>query len=299
MNITRQMITTAECNTLAGLVDVDGISRFIQSRIDQSGGFLGRGSRAELYQTQFAIMSCLAIDRMEPLADIERYLGVFRNSVSLDLVDLCSLARCLSLVPGVVNQQWKHEILKGVESFATNDGGYSATAGQAVFTIYGCFMALGALQDLDGDQQRAEKIALAIEAYRMAVGGYANDPAVPVATTPVTAAAAVLLKYGGQEVKERTLVWLLSRLCPEGGFAAAAFSPAADLLSTAVTILAFVIVGGQLDQESIDNCRDYCLSLVRENGGFAGSVDDPGADVEYTFYGLLALGGLNILNERS
>jgi hypothetical protein len=63
-----------------------------------------------------------------------------------------------------------------------------------------------------------------------------------------------------------------------------------DLLSTGVALYALRFVKHDL-RIMKPECLEYVDSLYA-NGGFCATVLDPGADVEYTFYGLLALGAL-------
>jgi len=67
-----------------------------------------------------------------------------------------------------------------------------------------------------------------------------------------------------------------------------------DLLSTAVTLHA--LDGIQVDfsklQEPLLDFVDSLWVVQEQGGGFFGTWDDDQADLEYTYYGLLALGHL-------
>ncbi len=76
-----------------------------------------------------------------------------------------------------------------------------------------------------------------------------------------------------------------------GGFVALQKSPVADLLTTAVVLFSLNFVGDDLTLIKPD-CLDFVDSLYK-NGGFIATPFDKNADIEYTFYGLLALGSLN------
>ncbi|NSW95909.1 MAG: hypothetical protein HPY62_14460, partial [Bacteroidales bacterium] len=63
-----------------------------------------------------------------------------------------------------------------------------------------------------------------------------------------------------------------------------------DLLSTAVSLYALNYADSDLTE-----IRPDCLTFIDNlfmGGGFAGTVFDTEPDIEYTFYGLLALGAL-------
>ena len=83
---------------------------------------------------------------------------------------------------------------------------------------------------------------------------------------------------------------LKSFACETGGFKAFAHLRQADLLSTAVALFALQFSGADLRL-----LRPACLDFIHSNysdGAFLSGDGDPTADVEYTFYGLLALGVL-------
>jgi hypothetical protein len=296
MTITREMIRTAEEALSAGHCDSSGLERFTLSRQHSDGGFFGRGRSSELYFTQFALMICRALKLTGPVVTAGPYIESFGEGADLSLVDLCSLARCHSLANRDVNDNLRRVLVDRIDSFRARDGGFAAAPGQDRGTMYGCFMALGAFQDL-GAAISLEGIATCVQSLRNAQGGYVNDPAVAVATTPTTAAAMVILNHLGLEIPERVGYWLKSRTGDKDGFSAAAFSPAPDLLSTAVALLALYRSGVSFDRNKAEACREFVLSLQRENGGFSGAVDDPASDVEYSLYGLLALGSINFYGQ--
>lgn len=125
-----------------------------------------------------------------------------------------------------------------------------------------------------------------------APGGYANSKAVPVATTPTTAAVMTLQRHLGGVVSESAGPWLLGCVASEGGFLAAPSAPMPDLLSTATALHA--LAGCEISFEAI---REPCLDFVDTlwtGQGFCGTWSDADPDAEYTYYGLLALGHLSL-----
>ena len=66
-----------------------------------------------------------------------------------------------------------------------------------------------------------------------------------------------------------------------------------DLLSTAVALHA--LDGLQVSFQPVaEACLDYIDTLWTAAGGFHGTWDDEDLDLEYTYYGLLALGHLSM-----
>jgi prenyltransferase beta subunit len=173
-------------------------------------------------------------------------------------------------------------------------------------SVYGCFLALSALQDLadsavtPGGAVAAGMVACVLP-LRRPEGGFANESSVPIAMTPSTAAAITVLTQTAGEEPHRADVrdsvasgaeWLQSSRCADGGFAAVEGIDS-DLLSTATTLHALASrdrKGAGIPSHR-DLTRQYVLGL-REGGGFCGDASDRTCDCEYTFYGLLALGHL-------
>jgi prenyltransferase beta subunit len=83
---------------------------------------------------------------------------------------------------------------------------------------------------------------------------------------------------------------------PTGGFAALTESPIDDLLSTAVCLYALNFTGNDLRVIKPDAIA-FVDSLYNE-GGFIATAFDMESDIEYTFYGLLALASLNNDSEK-
>lgn len=76
-----------------------------------------------------------------------------------------------------------------------------------------------------------------------------------------------------------------------GSFAALMRAPAGDLLSTGIALYALRFINADITMIKPD-CLSYIDSLYSQ-GGFCATDADPDPDVEYTFYGLLALGALS------
>lgn len=83
---------------------------------------------------------------------------------------------------------------------------------------------------------------------------------------------------------------------PTGGFAALTESPIDDLLSTAVCLYALNFTGNDLRVIKPDAIA--FVDSLYSDGGFVATVFDLEPDIEYTFYGLLALASLNKTPEK-
>ena len=79
--------------------------------------------------------------------------------------------------------------------------------------------------------------------------------------------------------------WLQQRQDDSGGFYASEQAPIPDLLSTAVALFTLRLIGAEVKDAS-----QFVQAHWLDNGGFTPTLFDDYSDVEYVFYGLLALG---------
>lgn len=102
-----------------------------------------------------------------------------------------------------------------------------------------------------------------------------------------TAACCILaMQHQTGEALDTTLIsWLKERQDETGGFRASEVSPVPDLLSTAVALFTLRLIGEQ-PQSASRFIEAHWLDM----GSFAPTLLDEYSDVEYLFYGLLALG---------
>jgi prenyltransferase beta subunit len=247
-----------------------------------------------LYYTVFGIESLFALRAELPVEALEQYLRSFGAGESLDFVHVACLARCWAMLPpGKLADSTRDGILAGLASFRSADGGFHASAGASRGTIYGCFLATGAYQDLGRAMPDVEGIVRCISSLKAADGGYANQVELPMGLTPSTAAAVTLLRQFDQPIESAVGDWLLSRAHPEGGFFATPAAPIPDLLSTATALHALVSMHREIDPVK-EKALDFIDTLWSSSGAFFGNWEDDVLDCEYTYYGLLALGHLSL-----
>ena len=222
------------------------------------------------------------------------YLATFGAGEDLDFVHLCCLARCWALIETPLSPA---ATAARLAAFRSADGGFSHVAGASHGTAYGAFLALGAYEDLGVPLPDASALLRALAGLRSRDGGYANAPGAETGSVPAAAAALVTVADLGGTADPAAVGWLLRAMRPEGGWPAAAEAPEADLLSTATALHALAAAGVPLDTVR-EPCLRFVEALAVDDPGpprrmsFRGHPDDPVADCEYTFYGLLALGHL-------
>jgi Prenyltransferase and squalene oxidase repeat len=308
------------------LGDSTGLVRgFLLGQQNEDGGFKDRGGKSDLYYTVFGMNGLLALEvsgfafrisspgLAERLAQANRYVSGVGDGAGLDFVHLCCLARCWGSLGGPANKapcspQLCGGILSRIERFRSRDGGYSPVAGAASGTAYGCFLGLGAYQDLQAQLPDPSQLVQCLKSLETEDGAWANEPVFPalpaphsafrppqskVGSTNATAAATSVLRNLALPINPSVGDWLLARAHPDGGFRATPNAPMPDLLSTATALHA---LGGMQVPfgHTKEKCLDFLDTLWTNDGGFHGHWGDDHLDCEYTFYGLLALGHLSL-----
>ena len=289
------------------------VTAFLRSQQNPDGGFKDRAGNSDLYYTVFALEGLLALRASSPSpgtpgegrgegffrepepAGIADYLHSFADGANLDFVHLSCLARCYAALPKDhrPNPAITDAILSHVERYRTPDGAYDATPNAKSGSLYGCFLALGAYEDLGRPLPDPDALIRCAQSLRTPDGGYANDPGLPLGLTPTTAAAATLLRHLGAPVPPEVPPWLFARFHPQGGFFATPDAPIPDLLSTATALHA--LSGLHADLEPIkEPCLDFLDTLWTNKGAFYGTWEDDTPDAEYTYYALLSLGHLSL-----
>jgi prenyltransferase beta subunit len=278
------------------------VLQFVESQANSDGGFKDRNGQSDLYYTLFGLDTLIALkrDHLEPEHDIwaraESYLKSFGPGNQLDFVHLCALARSWAALAGLarrIPEAWRGSILEQIENCRAADGGYHPVRRNSRGTAYAAFLALGAYQDLAGEMPEPLRLVRSLKLLETEDGAWANEPGVKIGSTNATAAAVTLLRNLSMPIHSRVGDWLLARLHSQGGFLAAPNAPIPDLLSTATALHA--LSGLQMELNPVrEPCLDFIDTLWTNEGGFHGNWTDEFLDVEYTFYGLLALGHLSV-----
>ena len=271
----------------------DRVAEFLRSQVNADGGFKDRSGNSDLYYTVFGIEGLFALRADLPAQSLEKYLRSFGAGEALDLVHVACLARCWAMLPRELDEKTRDSILSHIESHRSADCGYNASRNAEAGTIYGCFLALGAYQDLGREVLNPQGIIDCIQNLRTDDGGYANQRELPMGLTPSTAAAVTILRQLDHPVDENLADWLLARAHGEGGFFATPAAPIPDLLATATALHALAVM--QADFANVrESTLDFIDTLWSSHGGFFGNWEDDTLDCEYTYYGLLALGHLSV-----
>ena len=268
------------------------VVRFLRSRRHDSGGFLDREGKPDLYYTVFGLEGLMALRADPEMERLRPWLQSHGAGEGLDFIHLCCLARCWSsLGKEALEPAIREALLARVESFRSADGGYHQAPGKEHGSAYGCLLGWSAHEDLGSTAPDSERLFDSLMALRTPDGGWSNERGLPVGVTPAAAAAVALCHHLGLPVPTATRDWLQAQALPEGGFRALPGLPLPDLLSTAVALHALDALQADLNPLR-EACLDFVDSLWNAEGGFHGNWTDHELDCEYTYYGLLALGHL-------
>lgn len=227
------------------------------------GLFCGRGNKEDLYYSMFGLLLSLMPGMKINRKSCSQALDSILLS-SLDFVHCCAYFRCQRILHPFI---WKFKCdisyLQSLPSTAYPHGDPEAP--------YSRFLLDMLLNDC------GVKTALPdLHEYRLPNGLYSNLKKQTAYNVNATAAAVFLLP---EEMQQQTLHALSAEQAEDGSFGD-------NLLSTAVALFAL-----QSHQTSIRfSAKGYLQACLRENGFFAPTPDAPEGDLEYTVYGVLAMG---------
>ena len=270
------------------------VSDFLLSKQDDSGGFVDREGKPDLYYSVFGIEGLMALRVPVDEDKIRAWLRSYGSGEGLDFVHLCCLARCWSSL-GLrgLEEDVKRGLLERVETYRSADGGFHQATGREAGSAYGCLIGWSAYEDLGERCPDQERLLESLTSLRTGDGGWSNERGLPIGVTPAAAAAVALCQHLGVPVEVQVRDWILAQALPEGGFKALPGIPIPDLLSTAVALHALSAMQADLGPMR-EAHLDFVDSLWSAEGGFHGNWTDHELDCEYTYYGLLALGHLGL-----
>ena len=289
-SISSQMRKTAQHGASSLSADSrEHILKFVLGQRNSDGGFRGRSDESDLYYTYFAIECLKACGHPIPEMMTE-YLNQFQEGSQLDLVHLTCLIRSKVIIKEPPENTMKLLTLK-THGFRTASGGFSLSKEKKTDSIYACFLAWLAHEDIGLRIENTSALTSCIVGLQADDGAFADRPGMTRGTTTVTAAAIALLDRLGHAIEPEILTWLTYRT-KHGGFTATPDTPVPDLLSTATTLFALHAVDHPLSLEQPELTFDFIDACWQDDGGFTGHILDTTSDCEYTYYGLLSLGCL-------
>jgi geranylgeranyl transferase type-2 subunit beta len=273
---------------------------YLRAAQNPDGGWPGREGGSDLYYTGFALRGLAVLGELTP--DVaERAAGFLRGCLAQQatVVDFFSLLYACGLVqlaggPDVLAgsaEDWPERVAALLERFRSKDGGYTRTP-QSAGSTYHTFLVALCYQLLGRDLPDRDAAVAFVLNRRRDDGGFVEFAPMRRGGTNPTAAAVGVLQTAGAltpDLTEGVTEFLAGVQTGEGGFAANGRMPVADLLSTFTAAWTLEQLGAR-DRFDTAAALRYARQLERPEGSFHGGVWDGGFDVEYTFYGLGAVG---------
>jgi len=244
------------------------IKNHILKSVTKDGGFADRGGKTDLYYSMFGCFVAEALSVNEIFPKLKDYVKMTVTQDSLSGIHLFCGAILYSKLHGfdATTERLREKVKAEVKIQGNISSGYTYFIG--LLTLY-------YLQDYRS-----------ILKFKKRIKDFSDAKESPCS---LAAAEAVINRVLGKSVKEIEIK-LKSFYRGKGDFAALQKAPITDLLSTAVALYALHFIDSDLTDIKPD-----CLTFVDNlylKGGFRATELDFDIDIEYTFYGLLALGAL-------
>jgi geranylgeranyl transferase type-2 subunit beta len=262
------------------------------------GGFGGRRGGSDLYYTSFALRAAVLLDALAPDGwdRAAAYIQQCEPQAGGVVDAFCVLGSRRALAQA---GHRTHGCTEGVQRALARcrrpDGSYTRLPG-GEGSVYHTF--LGTLCEQMLGLMPGDASAF-VRSRRRPDGGFSDQAAAPSSGTNPAAAAVAVLSIAGSldaETASGAAAFLAARQQPDGGFAAHAETPA-DLMSSFTALVALGHLGAvaRIRRGALGR---FVQRLVAPAGGFRAAAEDPGVDVEYTYYGLGALALLSLQIQR-
>jgi hypothetical protein len=239
---------------------IEEIKVFIKNQQTITGGFADRGGRSDLYYSLFGcyIAEALGIDEVKSL--LKRYLKNVIMTEELSGIYLkCALIMYVKLFG---NGSLPPALLK-TETMADQ---YSDFINLLAYYYSEDYISLYKIR------HKFKKVKSSAE-------------------LPCSVTAANLILHDSLRKSDDEPWKQMKAYYKNGSFSAFNKTAQGDLLSMGVALYALRFADSELSIIKPD-CLTF-IDLLYSDGGFCATVSDPDPDVEYTFYGLLALGSLS------
>ena len=271
MQTLKEAVATLESGT------ADTMRRYLLSCRTPRGAFVGRNGREDLYYTTFGWLLSLVMD-IPPVGSEADWLKA-QPLEPADPVHAAAWVKCHLLA--ATRQHMPLLLVNLRRNKALVPNAYPEHP-------YATFLQLGMAEDLNRRVYPfKEKWLPLLDAHKTPDGGYSNVPGSASFTTEATAAALVvkgqMLGYDPAAAQP-----LRAAQTESGGWKASSGAPVPDLLSTATALFALKQSGCRPRLDA----TDFVEAHYHPDGTFVPTLLDDTGDVEYLFYGLLALGSL-------
>lgn len=248
---------------------INQIKAFTKQQQTGTGGFADRAGKCDLYYSLFGYYVAEALDMQEVTPSLKKYINHIVQSCDLQGVHLHTAAILWTKLfgeesfPIVLKEKIHQDLLHSRNKQEAYSGFMNMLTFYYLKDYYGFYRVQKRLEDASSSTEMP---------------------------CSVTAALMVLQECFGKPVRSLEKQ-LHSFYFDNGSYKAITGAPSGDLLSTAVALYALRFTDSDIRIIAPD-CLGFIDSLF-SGGGFCATVYDVQPDVEYTFYGLLALGSLS------
>lgn len=260
---------------------------FTASQCLADSSFMNRRGESDLYYTAFGWLLAYLLGQPLNAQQQADYLAQ-QQPDTFDLIHYAAFRRCQLLrrlhTVGALRLAWEQRKAQPLPAFEQ----FTAVPLDDPWSPYTRFLWLSLQEDCRQSLPTAQAELDSLARYQTPEGGYANVAGWPTASTNATTAALSVIGQLTGYHPHTALTYLRNSQQLTGGFAATAVSPVPDLLSTATAL--FTLKNYAVTPRYAAN--DFVEAHWLANGGFAPTLLEEESDVEYLFYGLLALGSL-------
>lgn len=261
------------------------LSNFIKSQMLPDQSFMDKSGKSDVYYTLFGWMLCWILNINQDNKKMKNYL-LHLNEEELDLVHYTAFKRC-ELIRSLMNNG---KLITGIRTVHGQKmkqlTDFKLVPHNDTNAPYTQFIWMTLQEDTGNKNKDWVNTIKSLSAYKAENGGYLNTKDGVTATTNATVAALSIIGQLSDYHTSSDVYYLKDLQKESGGFAAAESSPVPDLLSTATAL--FTLYGYQ--QRAKFSAMNFIEAHWSESGGFVATILDDKSDVEYCFYGLLALG---------
>jgi geranylgeranyl pyrophosphate synthase len=261
------------------------LSDYVLSQQLPDGTFAGKNGRTDLYYTTFGWLLSAALDLPMNTKKARSFLtGIYADE--LDLVHYSAYFRCTKMLE--MRERGSLRLLFSMKTHKIRPLAdfCEGAPHNDLQSPYARFVWLSLLEDSGNKVRNKREMLENLKPYHIESGGYTNILQRKEPSTNATAAALAIRGQLHGYTTSRDLHYLASLQDMSGGFRAFPQSPVPDLLSSSTAL--FVL--GCYGKSPFYPARDFIEAHWLDSGGFAPTLLDEESDVEYTFYGLMALG---------
>ncbi|MFI3291613.1 MAG: hypothetical protein R3Y46_07010 [Opitutales bacterium] len=187
----------------------------------------------------------------------------------LDLIHKCALARILFLL-----DKRDENLIKAISKEPIN-------------SVYDIFLKAGVMSDFEVDM-KIDSFLNKLKFFSKFGGGFSNIINSQYSSNNASAAALCGSYILGKSMPKKSVDFLMNNQDASGGFFAEKDSPIPDLLTTATSLFALSLYGFSPKYDALDFIEAHCL----DDAMFSATIKDDRGDLEYTFYGILAIGAM-------